>query len=585
MLGVPTPEAIKLQLSRLEKSAEFAGSNRLFAFLQFVVEETMADGGIGLKEVVIGSAIYGRNPPYDSRIDSTVRVEARRLRRKLVEFYRGTGIDDPVIITLPTGGYVPSFSLRAVGSRAVPDSIEGNRIFRAGRGATLAIMPFRAIPRRPDLDTFADGLADELIFTMGQAEGLWVASRAAAGHDDNRSAADLAKALGVNAVMLGSVREVDGAMRVTVEVSDSDGFVLWSDRFESPNSGPLGDFQDKVARTLLSRARLDSSRMRDLSIEPSPQAMRANAKVYRARLLLDGQTPESIAEAQRLFRQVAESAPDYARGFSGLADCACDLFRLGVVDREEAIKEIRYSVDRALAIDGRSIEANAALATLYAWLERDPPKAEAAFEHVRSLGVSARANRVFGVFLTIFGLHEKADLLFREAREIEPFSTQQDIAETISHYQARRYINLTGQRGSISSHSRSGEVLFFKALAHVFEGSVEGARSCAALIGRRCDTTPDYVFAVAEIEAWLGERGRADSIASHVFERSTCFARASLSAALSDETATLDWLEKALDRGELSTAWMRSDPRFDRFRPSEKFQVLLKRLSPLNAGS
>lgn len=585
MLGTPTPDAIKLQLARLESSPEFAGSARLFAFLQFIVEETLANGGTGLKEVVIGNTIYGRDPPYDSRIDSTVRVEARRLRRKLVEFYRGSGDKDPILISLPTGGYVPCFSLRTPGTRVPAGMAEDEAIFRAGKGATLAILPLKPIPRRPDLETFADGLTDELIFMMGQADGILVASRAAAFHDENRSAADIAQMLGANAVMLGSVRQVDGVLRVTIEVSDVDGFVVWSDRFEADADAPPGEFQDKIARTLLSRARLDSSRMKEFVIEPGPRALRANARIYRARSLLDRQTPDAIAEARRLFASVAETAPDYARGFSGLADCACDLFRLGVINHEDALNAARDAAGRALSIDARSIEANAALATIHAWLDRDPPKAEAAFEHVRSLGVSARANRVYGVFLAIFGQLEKAHRLFREARDIEPFSTQQDIAEAICYYQSRRYTALIDELGAGGVINRSGEVLYFKALAHIFANNADGARACLALIGRQCDATPDYAFARAEIAAWLGESDAAEQLRAVAGNRSTRFAKATLAAAMSDEQEMLDSLEEAFDHGELSTAWMRSDPRFDRYRSGARFQLLLTRLPALNASS
>jgi len=585
LLVTPTADAIRSQLARLETSPEFAGSARLFAFLHFIVEETLANGGVGLKEVVIGNTIYGRDPPYDSRIDSTVRVEARRLRRKLVEFYRGSGESDPILITLPIGGYVPCFSSRTPGTRSPAEPAEGEAIFRAGKGATLAILPFKPIPRQADLETFADGLTDELIFTMGQAEGIMVASRAAAFHDEGRSTADIAQMLGANAVMLGSVRQVDRVLRVTIELSDVDGFVVWSDRFEANIDAPRGEFQDKIARTLLSRARLDSSRMKEFAIEPGPRALRANAKIYKARSFLDLQTPASIAEARRLFAQVADGVPDYARGFSGLADCACDLFRLGVINRDQALADATDAVRRALSIDGRSVEANAALATIYAWLDRDPPKAAAAFEHVRSLGVSARANRLFGVFLTLFGQHEKARRLFREARELEPFSTQQDVAEAICHYQSRRYAMLTEDAASLWAASRSGEVLYFKALAHIFAEDLNGARACLSFSGRQCEGMPDYAFARAEVAAWLGDREAAEELRASPGERSTAFARATLSAALSDERAMLDCLEEAFDRGELSTAWMRSDPRFDRYRSGARFKLLHTRLLPLKPSS
>src|ERR1700754_124042 len=97
------PTAIRKQIDRLQRSLVFAGSDRLMRFLQFVEDETLKGEGGSLKEAVIGNAVYGRDPPYDPRIDSTVRVEARRLRRKLDEYYEGEGRSDPVRISLPRG--------------------------------------------------------------------------------------------------------------------------------------------------------------------------------------------------------------------------------------------------------------------------------------------------------------------------------------------------------------------------------------------------------------------------------------------------------------------------------------------------
>lgn len=545
----------------------------------------MSSGGVGLKEVVIGNAIYERDPPYDSRIDSTVRVEARRLRRKLQTFYRGTGSGDPVVIDLPTGGYVPSFAARSLSAPSCQEAQPADEIFRIGRGAAIAIMPFRTIPRDPDLETFADGLTDELIFTMGRADGLWIASRSTVFQYKNqdRSAVELAETLGVIAVLQGSVREHQGLLRITIEVSDVDGFVVWSDRFDAPDNHRTA-LQDKIAKTLLSRVRFDSSRMRDMQIGPGPLALQANAKVYRARLLLDQQTPSSITSAKRLFAQVAETAPDYARGYSGLADCAADLFRLGVVSREEALAEAQPAVAKALAIDRGSIEANTALATIHAWLHRDPPKAEAAFEHARSLGVNARSNRLYGVFLSLFGRHEKALRLFREARDIEPFSTQQDIAEAISYYQAGRSSALVQSTPLSELLLQPGEALVFIALAHAFARNIDIARQLLDPISQQCSDTPDYATAAPEIEAWIGDGQRARALLKSQSGVSTAFAKATLAASLNDVETTLDSLEMALDRGELSTAWMRSDQRFDALRDVPRFRTLLARLNPLDAA-
>src|ERR1700739_2190436 len=101
----PSPGLVRAELERLRASRAFAGSDRLCALLSFIVEETLAGRGDSLKESVIGNEIYGREPGYDPRIDSAVRIEARRLRRKLDEYYAGEGSDAGIRIEMPTGRY------------------------------------------------------------------------------------------------------------------------------------------------------------------------------------------------------------------------------------------------------------------------------------------------------------------------------------------------------------------------------------------------------------------------------------------------------------------------------------------------
>ncbi len=78
-------------------------------FLRYVTEQSLAGMGGQLKETVIGVGVFGRENSYDPKTDPVVRVEARRLRAKLQEYYTGSGADDPVRIELPKGTYQPRF--------------------------------------------------------------------------------------------------------------------------------------------------------------------------------------------------------------------------------------------------------------------------------------------------------------------------------------------------------------------------------------------------------------------------------------------------------------------------------------------
>ncbi|MCU0229591.1 MAG: hypothetical protein MUF01_18320, partial [Bryobacterales bacterium] len=104
-------QAIRDQLQRIEASPRFASSPRLCRFLRFVVEQRLAGAADDLKESLIGVHVFDREAGYDTKSDAIVRVEARRLRTRLQEFYAGAGMGEAVRIHLPKGGYVPEFTL------------------------------------------------------------------------------------------------------------------------------------------------------------------------------------------------------------------------------------------------------------------------------------------------------------------------------------------------------------------------------------------------------------------------------------------------------------------------------------------
>ena len=99
--------AIRAQLERILASEVFSRSQQLRRFLSFIVEQRLAGQGHSLKESVLAHELYGKGTDFDGGTDPVVRVDARRLRDKLREYYEGRS--DPVVISLPKGSYVPVF--------------------------------------------------------------------------------------------------------------------------------------------------------------------------------------------------------------------------------------------------------------------------------------------------------------------------------------------------------------------------------------------------------------------------------------------------------------------------------------------
>jgi hypothetical protein len=91
-------------------STYFRRAPGLCDFLRFVVTETLAGRGDHLKEYSIGVNVFSRRAHFDPKQDSIVRVEAVKLRARLVEYYRSSNVDPDVRILLEKGGYKPGVS-------------------------------------------------------------------------------------------------------------------------------------------------------------------------------------------------------------------------------------------------------------------------------------------------------------------------------------------------------------------------------------------------------------------------------------------------------------------------------------------
>jgi len=108
------------QIERLTKSHSLHSSESLCKLLRYLAEHSLDHPGIALKEYQIATEVLGRPAGFDPQSDSTVRVQAGRLRVKLAEYYGHEGTDDPILVEIPKGSYALTFHLRAPKGGAQP---------------------------------------------------------------------------------------------------------------------------------------------------------------------------------------------------------------------------------------------------------------------------------------------------------------------------------------------------------------------------------------------------------------------------------------------------------------------------------
>src|SRR5579862_8337989 len=299
----PSSEQVRAELEKICASRLFIRSDRLRRFLRFTVENALNGELDQLNEQVIGRDVFDRKKGYDPQIDSIVRVEARRLRSKLADYYRAPGASDPVQITLEKGGYVPAF--RYVTPSAPPRK-------SALDVKTVAVLPFVNLSPDPDQDFFCDGITEEILNALTTISELNVVARTSVFFFKGASGdvREIGERLGAGTVIEGSVRKSDGRLRISAKAIDaSTGLTQWSETFERDLTDVFA-IQDEIARATASSLRV-SLAAPDLATAPA-RDFEGYMLYLRGRYYWNQMSQEGVKSALNEFTRAVQLFPNYA---------------------------------------------------------------------------------------------------------------------------------------------------------------------------------------------------------------------------------------------------------------------------------
>src|SRR6218665_539444 len=102
---------VEAALEQLVSWPGLSRSPQLAKFLNYIVRAKLRGDDASIKAYAIAVDVFGRPQSFDPQTDPIVRVQARRLRAALDEYYTGEGAGSQVRIYLPVGRYVPEFRL------------------------------------------------------------------------------------------------------------------------------------------------------------------------------------------------------------------------------------------------------------------------------------------------------------------------------------------------------------------------------------------------------------------------------------------------------------------------------------------
>lgn len=373
---------------------------------------------------------------------------------------------------------------------------------------TVAVLPFENLSPNPEDAYFAAGIHDEILNQLGKVGSLSVIARTSVLRyaEERPSIQQIARELGVGAVMEGTVRYADDRVRISAQLIDAGtGTHLWSNTYER-GFGDIFAIESDIAISIAKALEAEFSAAERERIESAPTSSPAAYALYLRVLQGSGSGEQAVENVERAIAL----DPDFAAAHAVRAA----IYAYGTVLAAEQEQTIRESAERALELDPTLGFAHAALGNVHRsrwrWAE-----ARAAFQRAVELGpnqprileMAGRVSRYMGEYaeavrfgrraveldpknfvlhyqlgisLRYAGRHDAAYAAFESAIDLQP-------AFAAAHMQ-RAFVEISrGNHEDAASKLRVAEELFIRAFDRAFQ-TAQLALAYAQL-GRREDVT------------------------------------------------------------------------------------------------
>jgi len=367
----------------------------------------------------------------------TVPSITQRRRRRPVSLAVGMAT---ALIAVAAASYYISRSERAPAASAEPSA-----------GRMVAVLPFTNTSGSPNDDYFSDGLTDELAGALAHVPGLRLAGRTSTYAFKGKAvpATEIGKALGVSALIEGTVRRSGDRLRVTAQlVRAADGTVLWDSAYES-GSRDVFAVQDSLTRAVVASlaptlgtrdVRQDSGAGAALvNVERGTADREAYDLYLYGRYYWHERGAANVIRSIEYFKQAIARDPTFARAYAALA-LAYNVLWVYVPDPTDSTTLlIQASARRALTLD--STLADAQLATAIAF-ERDFRFREAEAHYQAALRIEPSndyAHHSFGFMLIDIGRTDDAIAQERVATRLDPLAKSAGTALAEAFIDARRF--------------------------------------------------------------------------------------------------------------------------------------------------
>ena len=459
---------------------------------------------------------------------------------------------------------------------------------------TLAVLPFQPLSSGANDEYLELGMADTLITKLSRTSGLIVRPTSAIRKYTSSDADPLVagRALQVDAVLEGTVQRLGDRLRVSVRlIRVRDGASFWSESYDA-RFRDVFQVQDTVSERVVDALAVQLSSLEKASLKKRDTANVQAYELYtRGIFFWNKRSEEDLRKAVSYFEQAIALDNNYALAHAGLAGALAPLGVLGYAPREEVYSRIRAAATRAVTLDPTLPEAHVPLGALFAHYDWNWSEGEKEFRRALELNPNLPwAHLWYGYMQQCLGRLEEALRHGQRTQELDPVTPVHlvSVGNTLLRMgederalvEFRKALELDGT----SFPARAG-------IAHVYEwrGEYERAVGEYRLQVQYSHGNPTAKASLGYALARAGDKTEATQIFHELLAASqkryvSPAYLALICAGLGDETAALNWLDRAYDERSPALSSLLLDPRLKTLLAHPRFQTLLQKMGFPAAG-
>jgi TolB-like protein len=441
---------------------------------------------------------------------------------------------------------------------------------------SIAVLPLTNLSGDPAQDYFADGMTDELITALAKNRSLRVVSRTSAMQYKGvrRPLRDIARELGVDGILEGSVERSGNLVHMTVQLiyAPSDTHV-WAESYDR-DSSEVFSLPSELSRTIAKEVKVavgPTNPQRNINPEAHDEYLRGHYLWYSM----------ENENSRKHFEKAIQLQPDYAAAWSGVADDYIASVVEGLVPPEPTMQKGGDAARKAVELDDAVAESHNSLAAFYLFGKWDWRNAEK--ESLRALELNPKlgeAHHLYSYFLVVAQRPDEAVREEERSMEFDPFA--EPWALGLAYLQTRQIDAALGEL-QLRAKAQPNLVVFFYLsevywLKGMWKESQQNLEEALRLTG-----SPEAVAAAHQAFEAGGERAVAEWRVRDTTARArkgyvSPFDVATSYAYLRNKEETLKYLDDALREHSAWLVFIQNEPLFDFLHSDERYRAIVKKI-------